>query len=106
MILEHGLYEITASDRELAREIKSNPSGPYRPEVMRLINRILWMPLSGRTVVVCIRNHREWCLGQLTGVRGKPVTVLDERVFNNREEALWTAFAQRWEQITGSVLEE
>ena len=105
MTVQYPVYEITKGDEALAREFKHNPGGPHRPDVVRLINRIFWAPLQGRIVLVCTKAHREWQLGRLSGVRGKPIELLDDKVYTDRGEALWAAFELRWERITGQTLD-
>jgi hypothetical protein len=101
----HPLYKITDADRALALEFKCNMEGPHRPDVLRLLNRIFWTPIKGRIVLVCIRNHREWCLGRLSGVRGEPIEVLRKTVYTDRNAAFWAAFEMRWQSISGQSLE-
>ena len=103
MTSENGLYDISASDRELLVELKNNPEGPHRPDVMRLLSRLLWTPIEGRIVLVCTRPHTEWRLGRLSGRRNEPMEVLEEPVFTDRRDAVWAAIAQRWQAVTGSL---
>ena len=99
------LYEVTERDKELAREIKGNPSGPHRPDVVRLINRLFWAPMPGRIVLVCIKDYREWKLGRLSGVRGKPIELINDQTYTDRGEAEWAVLELRWETITGHSLD-
>jgi hypothetical protein len=59
--------------------------------------------LPGKYVLICTKPHREWTLAQLSGERGKPVTVLD-LVFTSIEEAEQEVFRRRWKKFTGSDL--
>lgn len=105
MTATRGLYQISESDYALAAELKSNLHGPHRPDVARLISRILWTPLGGRIVMVCTRSHQCWRLARLSGVRGEAIELIDGPTYRNRDEALWGAFKMRWALITGSPLE-
>ena len=104
MIDQYPSYQITESDRALAWEFKRSPTARHRPDVVRLVNRILWAPLDGRIVLICTKSHSEWRLGRLSGVRGKTIEMLDERIYTDRAEVLWTAFELRWEIVTGQPL--
>jgi hypothetical protein len=101
MIDQYPSYEVTESDHALALEFKRRPDALHRPDVVRLVNRILWAPLNGRVVLICTKSHSEWRLGRLSGVRGKPIEMLDEKIYTDRAEALWTAFELRWRIVTG-----
>ena len=105
MNAQYPMYEITEADEDLAREFRGNPNGPHRPDVLRLVNRILWTPVEGRVVLVCTRSHREWRLARLSGVRGQPIEILEGCAYTERGQAIWAVFKMRWESITGKPLE-
>ena len=46
------MHRVDPSRLDLAREFKSNPTGPHSPELQKLLKLLRWEPLAGRFVVV------------------------------------------------------
>ena len=105
MIAHQPLYRIGPSDRALADEFRRSPLGPYRPDLLRLLSRLRWEPLHGKHVLVCTKRHREWVLGRVSAVRGEPIELLTDHVFDNRAAAEWAVFKIRWRNVTGQPLD-
>ena len=61
--------------------------------------------MKGKHCLVCTKPGREWRLAQLSGVRGKPVKLLD-KTFDNIDDAERYVFRLRWKQHTGKALPE
>lgn len=91
--------------RELAEEFRADPLGEHGCDLMRLLNFLRGEPLAGKYVLLVVDPHREWVLGQLSGIRGRSATVLDHCRFTSLAEAEWTVFRLRWKRWTGEELE-
>jgi hypothetical protein len=94
-----------ADDRSLIEEFKRNPIGHHSPELQCLLNRMRGAPMADKYCLVVIEPNREWQLAKTTGVRGKPLKLLDRR-FTRVEDAEWYVFRQRWKAMTGETLSE
>ena len=102
--MEHGsAYRIQASDRELAAHFLDQPFADPTPDLMRLLNRLRWHPISGKYVLVCTRRHEEWTLARLKG-RGEPIELLPDHVFTDLLEAERFVFRLRWKAATGEEI--
>jgi len=99
------VYRIDPKRLDLVEEFKARPFGPHGHELTRLLNALRLGSNEGRYVLVCTRRHRQWALGQLTGRRGEPVRLLEDRRFDNLAEAEWTVFKLRWRARTGENLD-
>ena len=105
-MIPHGpIYSVSDADVELAGEFKRNPLGPHRPDLLRLLSRLRWEPLDGKYVLVCTKRHAQWTLGRVSAVRGEPIQLLGEHVFESRAEAEWAVFELRWKRVTGRDLD-
>ena len=99
------MYPIDPSRKDLALEFKKNPYGPHGAELQRVLNRMRWEPLKGKYVLVCTEPHKKWILAELTGERGKPVTLHPEHEFTDIGTAEWAVFKLRWKRITGQEID-
>jgi hypothetical protein len=69
------MHRVDPSRPELAREFKSNPTGPHSPELQKLLKLLRWEPLAGRFVVVQPRRDGPWYLARTTGPKGHPLEI-------------------------------
>ena len=99
------MYKIDSSRKDLVEEFRSNPVGHHSADLQQLLNLMRAGPFPGKHVLICTKPHREWMLGQLSGVRGEPVDVLEDQVFNRAEDAEWAVFKRRWKALTGEDLD-
>ncbi len=90
---------------ELAEEFRRQPLGHHSPELQRVLVLFRGEPMEGKYVLVCTEPHRRWVLGQLPGVRGEPVKMYEDVVFETREEAEWEVFKRRWKKHFGEDLD-
>lgn len=97
---------ITPADEKYAWEFKDAPFGPHSPGVERILHIMRRQPVAGKLVLVETKPHREWVLARLPGAPDKRVEMLGGPVFNDRADAEWHIFKQRWVEHTGEVLEE
>ncbi|MBN35201.1 MAG: hypothetical protein CMM46_10585 [Rhodospirillaceae bacterium] len=99
------MYKIDPAKTELAEEFKANPFGPHSAELQKVLNVMRWEPMEGKHVLVNTVPHKEWCLAQLPGKRGVPVTLHEDVKFTDLGEAEWHIFKIRWKKHTGVELE-
>ena len=97
------VYKVGEHDRHVVEEFLRQPVGHHSPELQRVLNVFRSGTLKGKYVLVCTKPYREWRLAQLSGERGKPVTLLAE-VFTDLVEAEREVFRRRWKQYTESDL--
>ncbi len=96
-------YEITEKDLEVVAEFMERPVGHHSPELQRVLNTMRGASLENKHCLVCTKPGREWRLAQFSGVRGKPVKLLN-KVFTDLDEAERHVFRLRWKQYTGKNL--
>ena len=98
------MHRVDPSRLDLAREFKSNPTGPHSPELQKLLKLLRWEPLAGRFVVVQPRRDGPWYLARTTGPKGHPLEIFYAHGYMTLAEAHWALFRKRWEQHTGQEL--
>ncbi|MDE0048473.1 MAG: hypothetical protein OXO52_01705 [Rhodospirillales bacterium] len=98
-------YQVTEADLYVVDEFMKKPIGHHSPDLQRVLNTLRGADVKGKHCLVCTKPGREWQLAQLSGVRGKPVKLLD-KTFDNIEDAERYVFRLRWKQHTGKALPE
>lgn len=73
--------------------------GPKSAELKEVINWLRWRPGPDRHVLVREGVAREWKIARLPGVRGAPVRVIDDRVFDDRQKAEAEVLKLRWQEF-------
>ena len=78
-----------ASRAELIAEHRKNPIGQpgkagkagvqHSEALAHVIDKLRRAPMAGKYVRVCVTPHTDYRIGICSGVRGKPVKILDER---------------------------
>jgi len=86
----------------LIAEHRRQPRGQHSDALARVLNYFRRAPLTRKYVVVCIRPHKEWKIAELSGVRGDPPRVIDDRSFASEAEALHAVFLQRVDDLMRS----
>jgi hypothetical protein len=81
---------------DIAREFRARPIGHHSAALAHILSHLRAGPMQGKYCLICIRPHREWVIGRLSGVRGVAPLVEDNRVFASVEEAEWEIFRLRW----------
>jgi hypothetical protein len=99
------IYRIRSEDLAFAEEFRRRPIGHHSPGLQRVLSVFRGAPVKDKYVLLCTKPHREWVLGQLSGVPGKPARLHRNKVFRSLEEAEWAVFRLRWKQHTGKDLE-
>ena len=101
-------YTVEALDEQvkaqLAKEFQQRPVGHHTPELQRLLNVFRGESLEDKYVLICRKPHKEWVLGQVSGVRGEPVKILKGQVFTSLDDAEQEIFRRRWKKYMGSEL--
>lgn len=97
------MYKLTPEDRQYVEEFRKTPVGRHSPGLQRILNLFRGEAMAGKYVLVCTKPHREWMLGQFTGVRGEKIRMTNQ-VFTSLDEAEWYVFKQRWKRHTGEDL--
>ncbi|MDE0416925.1 MAG: hypothetical protein OXI95_08335 [bacterium] len=99
------MYKIDPTRMDLVEEFRANPVGNHSADLQQMLNVVRAEPFPGKYVLICVKPHREWVLGRLSGVRGDPVEILEDRVFTRAEDAEWEVFRRRWKALTGECLD-
>jgi hypothetical protein len=98
-----GMYRINHNKKHLADEFMANPFGRASPELQRVLMVFRGEPVAGKYVLICTKPFEEWALAELTGKRGNPPRLLEDR-FTSLEEAERAVFRKRWKKHTGHEL--
>ena len=85
---------------EIIEEHKRHPIGKHSDELERVLIylRNYHHQMQGKLIIVCTKPHQEWCIGELTGVRGQPPKIFSE-CFSSREEAEHGVFLRRLKDL-------
>jgi hypothetical protein len=100
------MYKIRNEDIAHSDEFQAKPVGKHSPALQRVLNAMRGVPQQGKFVLVCVKPHREWVVGRLTGVRGDSVKIIPDLRFTDLNEAELAIFRRRWKQHTGVDLPE
>ena len=99
------MYKIDSGDLRLAKEFQANPVGHHSPDLQRLLRVMRSEPVAGKYALLCTKPNREWVLIQLSGKKGTPFTVHEDKRFKTLAEAEWEVFKLRWKKHSGCDLE-
>ncbi len=83
---------------KIAQEFRAAPIGSHSPALARVLSHLRAGPVAGKYCLICIRPHQEWGIARLSGKRGVPPSVQDNRVFHSIEAAEWEIFQLRWRE--------
>src|SRR5277367_1139263 len=72
----------------LIAEHRRQPRGQHGDALARVLNYFRRAPLTRKYVVLCTVPHVEWKIAELSGRRGDPPRVIDDRSFTSEAEAL------------------
>lgn len=96
--------DILSRGKELYREYCETPVGAHSPNLQFVLQHFRKAPCAGKYVLVAVEPHRRWKLATLTGVRGDPVRILDDVVFDDIGEAERHVYRLRWKALCGEDL--
>lgn len=92
--------------REIIEEHKLNPIGKHSDQLEKLLfylrkyhPSVCLNQQKGRYVIICTKPHQEWCIGELSDVRGVPPKLLTDESFTSRQEAEHDVFIRRLKDI-------
>lgn len=68
----------------------------------RVLLRMRAKPAKNKLVVICTKIEKEWRIGHLSGVRGVPPILADDRIFNDEQEVQHAIFLMRLEEMAES----
>ena len=86
----------------LIAEHRGQPRGQHSDALARVLNYFRRAPLTRKYVVLCTTPYAEWKIAELSGVRGDPPRVIDDRSFASEAEALHAVFLQRIDDLMRS----
>lgn len=95
-----SIYPVDHSRTDLIEEFNSNVRGPHSFELQCVLNRMRFGSLSGKFVLVTLIPFQLWAIGRLSGVRGRPIELSEDKVFESLEDAEKAIFALRWRELT------
>ncbi len=95
----------------LIAEHRDNPIGlpgkggkagvQHSEELAHVIDKLRRAPMAGKYVRICIKPHRDYRIGICSGVRGKPVTILDD-VHRSEDDCEHAIFVRRVRELLAS----
>ena len=100
---DNAIYRIDPERVDLAREYRSRIRGPHSEELRFLLHRMRATQIRGKYVLVVVEPFKKWRIGRITE-RNQPIEAVDDRVFDNLDEAEWAVFKLRWRDLTGRNL--
>jgi branched-chain amino acid transport system permease protein len=87
---------------ELIEEHRAKPLGQHSDALERVLNYFRRQPQPGKYIIVATRPWEEYRIGVLSGVRGRPATILEDETFATEEEAMHGVFLHRVRDLMGS----
>ena len=96
-------YPIDPSRIDLAKEFRDNIRGPHSEELRYILHRMRATPVRGKFVLVIVEPYRKWRIGRI-GQRGKPIQIVDKKIYEDLDRAEWEVFKLRWRELTGRTL--
>lgn len=100
------MYKIKDDDKIWVDEFRAKPVGKHSPGLQRVLNAMRGVRQAGKFVLVCVKPHREWAVGRLSGRRGDSVEIIPDMRFSDLKEAELAIFKLRWKEHTGADLPE
>jgi hypothetical protein len=94
------------SQLDAVREFRANPIGHHSKTLEGILSILRSGPVAGKLCLICVKPHREWVIGRLSGIRNVAPMVTDNRVFHSIEAAEWEIFKLRWAAECGFPLDE
>ena len=80
---------------EIVAEHERQPIGHHSADLQRILNCLRRGPWARRYALLCTKPHREWRLALLSGQRGDPPLLLDEKPFGSESKAHHAVFLRR-----------
>jgi hypothetical protein len=69
------------------------------PDLRRVLLRMRGESVKGKLIIVCTEVDKEWRIARLSGIRGVPPEIIDNRVFTNEQEIQHEIFLMRLDKL-------
>ena len=73
---------------------KDQPMIEHSKDLIRVLDKLRRQPMAGKLLTVCKKPHEDYRIGIASGVRGKPVKILEES-FSSEEACEHAIFLKR-----------
>ena len=73
---------------------KGQPMVEHSKDLIRVLDKLRRQPMPGKLLTVCKKPHEDYRIGIASGVRGKPVKILEES-FSSEEACEHAIFLKR-----------
>ena len=73
---------------------KGQPMVEHSKDLIRVLDKLRRQPMTGKLLTVCKKPHEDYRIGICSGVRGKPVEILDDS-FSSEEACEHAIFLKR-----------
>ena len=73
---------------------KGQPMVEHSKDLIRVLDKLRRQPMVGKLLTVCKKPHEDYRIGIASGVRGKPVKILEES-FSSEEACEHAIFLKR-----------
>ncbi len=96
-----GEYVKPRITKAIIEEHKRKPIGKHSDELERVLIylRKHHGQMKGKYIIVCTKSHKEWRMGELSGIRGVPPKIYRNEKFNSREAAEHGIFLRRLKDL-------
>jgi branched-chain amino acid transport system permease protein len=75
------------------------PAVQHSDDLARVIDKFRRAPMAGKYVRICVVPHKAYAIGVLSGVRGKPVKMLDNQTYDSEEACEHAIFLRRVDDL-------
>ena len=86
----------------LIEEHRRRPQGQHSPQLDRLLNYFRRAAVIDKYAVLCVKPFAEYRLVALSGKRGVPPRLVDDRTYPNVDEAYHAVFVKRVQDLLAS----
>jgi len=69
------------------------------PDLRRVLLRMRGESVAGKLIIVCTEVEKEWRIARLSGIRGVPPEIVDDRVFTEEQDAQHAIFLMRLDEM-------
>ncbi len=87
---------------ELIAAHRRKPSGPHGDDLERLLNYFRRAAVADKYAILAVRPFAEYCVVALSGRRGVPPRIIDEKIYATPDEAQHAVFLRRVQDLMQS----
>lgn len=69
------------------------------PKLRRVLLRMRGESMAGKLIIVCTEVEKSWRIARLSGIRGVPPEFVDDRVFDDEQDAQHAIFLMRLDEL-------